>query len=49
MDSYVAFFLALGTFLVGVFVGWKWRELHLWKEIKAGEFDPWKWQKREYK
>ena len=43
MDPYVAFFLALGTFVTGVFVGWKWRELQLWEEVKKGEFDPWKW------
>ena len=43
MDPVVGFLLALGTFIVGLFVGWKWRELHLWKEIKEGTFDPVRW------
>ena len=47
MDPYVAFFGFLGAFLAGTFVGYKWRELKLWEEIKKGEFDPWKWGKKE--
>ncbi len=47
MDPYVAFLLSFSTFVAGVFIGWHWRELHLWQEIKKGNFDPYKWGRKE--
>ena len=41
MNPYVASALALVTFVIGIWVGWIWRQAHIVQEIKNGEFD-WK-------
>lgn len=44
MDPVIVFLSILGSFILGLFVGFKVKERLVWDSIKEGRFDPYKWE-----